>query len=191
MTDASTPMTPLTDDERYEMTASAHASQRRNRPRHLVALGAAVLAVGAIALLAAWSSNRGADARLERAREELTQIKGETAKLEQIRTIARERPAGVDPYQPIPTFLSQLEELATEAGLANTPPIPQKRSIAVGGGQRVEWPYVVNDPSLEALLSWVRLAIDRIPGTFPHSIDISPTGEQWRMRVSFARYERG
>ena len=188
MADFDTP--PMTDDERYEMTAAAEASLRHNRPRHLVVLGALVLAVGAVALLAAFSSKTSTDEKLASAQAELAKIRQLNADLEFVRTTARERPQDEDIYRTPPDFRSRLERLAEQAGLADSPPIPQQRSISVNGGQRVEWPYLVNDKSLGALLKWVRLAIEEIPGTFPHSIEITPQGEGWRMRVTFARYER-
>ena len=45
--------TPMSPDERYDQTAIALAATRRNRPRHLVGVGAAALALAGLVLLVA------------------------------------------------------------------------------------------------------------------------------------------
>jgi len=181
---------PMTEDERYDGAAIAAASERRNRPRHYVVLGVLALAISAAALLGAWSSRASAREQLRTRQKELADINSLGAELNALQAERVLRSDDNDIFRTPTNMLSRLEALASEAGLVSTPPVPVERPMKLEAGTRREWPYSVTDPSLDALLSWVRLATERIPGTFPQTIELRPAGSNWRLSVTFARYER-
>lgn len=182
--------TPMSPDERYDQTAIALAATRRNRPRHLVGVGAAALALAGLVLLGAWNSRRAAAGDLAREQSELATIAQLEAELNELRAAAAATPDSARIFETPPRILSQFVELAAEAGMTDSPPIPRQRSINVDGGTRVEWPYTVTTPTLQTPLNWVRLCMERIPGTFVSGLKVRPAGQQWQVEVVFARYER-
>lgn len=184
------PRPPMSPDERYDQAVIALAATRRNRPRHLVALGGAALALAALLLLVAWTSRRAAAAEVQREQTELATIAQLEAELAQLRAAAAATPDSARIFETPPRILSQFVELATEAGMTENPPIPRTRSINIDGGKRVEWPYTITTPSLQIPLEWIRLCMERIPGTFVSGLKVRPQGNQWQVEVVFARYER-
>lgn len=181
---------PMTEDERYDGALAATGAERRNRPRHLVVLGVLALVVALLALGWAWTSRASAREALGSRRRELAQIRSLGAELTALRAQRTFRSDEEDLFRTPTDMLSRLKDLAAEAGLESSPPVPVEREVNLQAGSRREWPYSVTDASLDALLGWVRLAGERIPGTFAQTIELRPAGSRWRLDVTFARYER-
>ncbi|MEZ6317275.1 MAG: hypothetical protein R3B49_00785 [Phycisphaerales bacterium] len=181
---------PMTEDERYDGAAIAAATERRNRPRHFVVLGAAALGIALLALLFAWTARGTAREQLDARRAEMAQIESLGNELAALRSAKLVRTDDDTLFRTPSDMLTRLSDLASEAGLESEPPVPVERPVNLEAGRRREWPYSVTDPSLDALLAWVRLAVERIPGTFPQTIELRPAGNRWRLDVTFARYER-
>lgn len=184
----STP-TPMTPDERYEIAAAAAAAERGNRPRHLLVIGAIALLVAAVALLVGFNKYNNAASRLRSTSREIHQIEQLAAQLTQLQAVADTGPS-IGITEPIPTLLSQIEELARRAGVQGNIPIPRGTNPeAHGNYRRLTYPYKVTDETLSQPIQWIRLALTEIPGLGLDSIKVRPTASAWSVEVTFFRFE--
>lgn len=183
----------LSREDREELASMAAAAARRNRPTHLVA-AACVLLVGALAMAgSALLARQSAERALTRAASENVRAQ---ALITEINRIRGERagaqgpgaPTGVN--DPFPNFGSRMGELATQAGL--TVGIPQEQSRPSGALVRREYNYSINTPALDAVMNWIRRAMEEIPGTRVISVSITPqqATRAWTVIIKFARLER-
>lgn len=181
--------TPMTPDERYEIAAVAAAAERGNRPRHLLIIGAIAMVVATVALLVGLNKNNDAASRLRSTSREIHQIEQLAAQLAQLEAVADTGPS-IGITEPIPTLLSQIEDLARRAGIQGNIPIPRGTSPeAHGNYRRLTYPYKITDETLSEPIQWVRLALTEIPGLGLDSIEIRPTGTTWTVEVKFFRFE--
>ncbi|MEQ8770159.1 MAG: hypothetical protein RIB60_06585 [Phycisphaerales bacterium] len=181
----------LTPDERYEAAAIAAARQRRNQPRGLVVLGGVLFLGACVALLGAWVSRASAQEELLTQRGETLEVQRLAAELSAYRDARAADPARTRVFAPDPNFRSKVANAARQVGLAQADDFitPQQSNRTVQGGRRVDWPYSLTDPDLEAVLEWIRLVTRQIPGTFVSNIDVRPQGNQWRVEVTLSYYE--
>ena len=88
-------------------------------------------------------------------------------------------------------LLSQLEGLATRAGLKEKPNPPRQNPQTRSGVTVTEYYYTnVKDASLKPLLEWLRLATAQIPGLEVYGLNLRPDPNNWNMTVTFRRWER-
>ncbi|MEZ6244046.1 MAG: hypothetical protein R3B57_13500 [Phycisphaerales bacterium] len=177
----------MSPDDRYDLASSARAAERRNRPKHLLALSGAMLALGLLLLLVAWGS-RAASARATANQErELEQIAKLSSEIVAKRRLVEEQEGGGDEGR-IPD--SRVRELAVRAGMTTVPPIAEVRTDSSNNAVRRRYKYAVKEESLEPMLEWVRLVLSEFRGAWVHEIEIKPSGRQWSLEVSFARWEQ-
>lgn len=180
----------LSDDDRYALAALAEAGTRANRPGHLIAIAALALVATLVVAGVAWRSDARA-ARLERnAARDLTTLRASAERLGELESRVATSPE-VDRNRPIPDVLSRLGSLAREAGLDPVPPIPAQSADVGNNARRLNYAYSnLRTPSLDALLRWVNLCTERIPGMHVRVLIVRPTPTIWSVDVTFARYER-
>jgi len=179
----------LTPDERYEAAAIAAAKQRRNQPRGLVVFGGVLFLGACVALAGAWASRGSARSALQTQREETLEVNRLAAELDAYRAARASNASRTQIYAPDPNFRSKVASLATRAGMQQEPPVPDPSNRTVQGGVRVDWPYTITEPDLSAVLEWVRLVTEQIPGTFVSNIEVKPQGNQWRVEATLSYYE--
>lgn len=177
-------------DGRFELAMAASGNERRNRPTLLVVLS--VIAVVAAMGGAVWGMNARAKARADLVRALSAQARTERMAQEwgQLETQEKESP-DANIGRPIPDLLSQMEGLATRAGIKDKPKPPRQSPQTRNGITVTEYYYSeVKDPSLKALLEWLRLAGTQIPGMEVYGLDLRPDPTNWYMNVTFRRWER-
>ncbi len=175
----------MTPDERYEQAALAQMGARRNRPRHLVVLGATVLVVAMIVTIFAWTSQAGAARDLAKRETQLETLAELTAEWK-VLSASEESADNIDRrFQQ-----SRVRELATQAGMVNAPPLAQPRLDTYKDTRRARYRYSVSDKSLASLMTWVDLMLSEYRGVWVHEIEIKPSGDTWQMQVVFARWEQ-
>jgi len=180
----------LTDDERYEQAMAAAASERRNRPTHLLLVPLGLFCIAGFVLAYAIYAHETTRTSIEQRRAQYNRLVAGVADLHDLETRAGSD-SGVDTYGPIPDMLSRMEGTARDAGLEK-PNVPTVRTDRTQGAVRQRYVYsnIVHD-RLDELLEWIRLSQERVPGLFVHSISLKPVaGRGWSMDITFARWER-
>lgn len=178
----------LSPEDRLEIARAAALAERRNRPRALVALSAAllVLAGGSVAL--GLGARRTASGTLENERRTLGEVRAKVARLEALERAAPEArtPAGA----PIPDLISRVERAAQRAGVTQGPLTPNERSEPRGAYTLKLYGYEVTDRSIDALLEWTRGSCAAVPGLEVYSLKLSPVPNAgWSMSVQYSRWE--
>jgi hypothetical protein len=182
--------TRIGSDERYELAASAAASERRARPTHLVVLGALALMVTMIATGLGWRASANAERDLARLQRDAASISSLVAQIESLEAAAAEQ-SGDDPYTPIPDLLSRLSQLAEQVGLEYPLALPKNQEPQTRGSSRLLiYPYTIRDSSLSRVLEWIDQALTRVPGLRVRALKLTPSARNWVVEVTLARYER-
>lgn len=183
----------LSEDERYEQALAAAASERRNRPKHLLFIPMLLFMVTGLVLAFAIFSRESSRIRLDQQEQRFSRLVSGVVELRELRA-SRQDSGAIGQLDPIENLLSQMEGFATQAGLADKPKVPQSRRDRTLGTGVVRQRYVysgVTDPSLEALLKWLHVSIDGVPGLSVFQLSLHPVaGRGWSMDVTFARWER-
>lgn len=179
----------LTDDARFELAMGAAARERRNRPVALVIAAGLVLIIAAVVAATGIAGRASARARLKLVQQDQASVERMAADW-----AALDAQAGASSSlgQPMPKLMSTLEDLAVgRAGMKEKPKTPRTAPQPPRNGIVVtEYFYSdVRDPSLAALVEWVRLATE-IAGLEVTSLDLTPDKQQWTMSVTFRRWER-
>lgn len=180
----------LSEESRFELTLGAATRERRNRP--IAALVLAGLVVIGAAVFALYAVGARAAARLELRRALSDQAQAEVKVAEWTRMVERDGASPQGTGGKSEFRASRMEELATRAGMKNRPNAPASPEDKSRPGI-VVYKHVytgVQDPSLAALVEWVRLATDEISGLELESLMVRPEPAGWRMDVSFRRWER-
>lgn len=174
-----------------EQAALAARAQRRNRPLHLIWAAIAALCLGVLllglALLDRVSAARERDATQQREVQIVTLLSSLKALDAQADDpLAR---AATAPMQNVGTLVS---EAGREAGLANPVGVGQMTPPRTRGGlSGRRYTYTnISDPSLTALLRWVQLSLERVPGLEVNRLEIRPQPQHWAATVTFTRWER-
>ena len=180
----------MTPDDRYELATRAQNQQRLNSPRHLIMLGLLLLIIALIVLGVAWQTRAAAMKKNELAANNLVRVEN---LIEEIRVLKATQASSTqrDQFEPLPDLYSTLQSLGTRAQLQNDIGIPRNPGSRQEGNAVLKtYTYQINDPSLEHLLDWVKLAEQEIPGMYAQSLEIQPRNQFWHMEVVLARYER-
>ncbi len=182
----------LDADLRFERAAAAASAERRNRPRSLIVVAGAALAVacGALGLAGLrWNAARAAMTRAEREVKVVRELGEEYVAL---RARAERRPSGEEPGEPIPNLLSRMEALGVSAGLERPLRLPRTSTTQrANGTQTVRYPYTIEDVSLENVLRFVETATREFDRMRVAEIKVRPSGTTgWSVDVEFERWER-
>lgn len=182
----------MTDDERYVQAMSAAASERRNRPKHLLLIPLLLFCVAGLVLAFALFSRETARLRLEQQEMRYDRLVAGVVQLRELNLKSRDSDGQNSLGEPITDLLSRMETYSTRAGLQEKPRVPQQRRDSTKGAVRQRYIYTnLTDRSLPALLEWLRISQDNVPGLFVYSITLRPVPSRgWSMDVTFARWER-
>lgn len=180
--------TGLSEEARFDLAMAAAAHERRNTPRHLVYLAAAVVLVGGIAALVearAWSrAARETKAALARQAEVAAEVQ-EYVEL-------KAKSGGVDKERAtFDKMVSTGERTAEAAGLGKIgkPREPDKPDVQ-GNLVKRTWAYSkIKSAQAGPLLEWVKTMLDEMPGLRVSSIKLSPGEQGWTMDVTYAGLE--
>lgn len=178
-------------DARFELAAAAAAGERANRPTHLIVIGAILVAVAVIAAGVSLSGRLASQKKLSRETGNADVVMRLVAEWKQIDEAQQQQgPKRGAGSIPIRTAIGQA---ATTAGMKTQPALPvQPRSPRKVGEliqNRLEY-RDVRDESAEALLKWVHLAMHDVPGLEVFALSLAPDGPNWKMSVTFSRWER-
>jgi hypothetical protein len=179
----------LSEESRFELTLAAAAKERRNRPVAALVLAGLVLAGAAVFAMYAVGVRAGARSELRRALAD--QAESEVRAAEWVRMSQggdqTPRVGGRSEFR-----VSRMEELATRAEMKNRPNAPASPEDKSRPGIVLHRHVYtgVQDPSLAALVEWVRLATEEIAGLEVESLKVRPEPVGWRMDVTFRRWER-
>ncbi len=180
----------LSDDDRYSLAARAEAGARANRPTHLVAIAGLALLLCLVVAGFAWRADSAAARSLRRESFTLDNIRVRADRLAELRADLASAPTD-DRYRPIPDILSRMSNLATEAGMTGTVPVPTTGTNLFQESRRLTYQYRnLRVDSLDAVIRWVNLCTERIPGLHPTGIKITPQANAWQVDIMFARFER-
>lgn len=182
----------MSEDERYEQAMSAAASERRNRPRHLLLIPLLLFCIAGLVLAFALFSRETARLRLEQQEMRYDRLVEGVVQLRQLSLDSQDSNGHNSLGEPINDLLSRMETYATQAGLQEKPRVPQQRRDSTRGAVRPRYIYpAMTDRSLSALLDWLRISQNNVPGLFVYSITLRPVPSRgWSMDVTFARWER-
>jgi hypothetical protein len=186
----------LPDEARFELAAAAGAAERRNRPAWLVWGG--VLLLGVVLLLAVigLTSRAAAMRELRRAQEDQVAVEQLVAQHRALSDAERQNP-NRDVGVPRDDLLSTLENLAVRAGFKTAPRSSTPRDDRRQGLNLKTISYFqVKEPSVKAILEWLRLATQepsaRIAGLEVESLSLRPVDDRkaWQMNLTLRRWER-
>jgi hypothetical protein len=177
-------------DERFAIASVASASERENRPRHLVLLAAVVFAASLVYLSVQASERSTAKRQLKGRIAEVDRVEGMATEIKRLDEQIAANAAGSGVGVPMPDVLSRLEGFATEAGLKD--PLSHRRGPGrnEGGATLYTYPYEVRDPSLESVMTWLQKSVEGIPGLEVQSVRIRPEPTAWSVQVTLSRWER-
>lgn len=184
----------LSEDRRLELTALAARTERANQPRHFVLLALLACAAALLALVISWNSYRAASARLTQERTTAEEITQTAARLRTLREQAAANTSGPAISEGGHLILTRIEQASsdahlekrTSAPLRTRPDVKDQASNAV----RKTWEYEVRDKNLNAIVQWMTLATEKVPGLEVNSVTLRPEAQQWFCRVVFTRWER-
>lgn len=183
------PSARATLDDRFAIASSASATERLNRPRHLVFLSV-VLLVGAFVYLASALSDRASAVRtMKRQQRDADQIIATAEELAMFDERAASDPTSAF-GAPIPMMLSRLEDYAKEAGLTQALSHRRGPGETKGGATMYRYPYEIRDPNLENVMLWLQKCVEGIPGVEVQSLRIRPEAQSWYVSVTLTRWER-
>ena len=190
MSTLDTNSTRLSDDDRYELANRAQNQQRVNSPRHFVVFGIILLMVAIVILASAWRSQSSAIKQNQQAARKLVEVQNAISNIRALEAQSDSATENKD-FDPIPGILSKIEGLGSQANLKNPIKVPQQGERVEGEAILKSYSYTnINEPSLEKMLDWVRLAEQEIPGLHVREITIKPRQQYWSMDVVLGRYER-
>lgn len=185
---------PLTREDREELATAAINADRRNTPVGILLLGGGVLGLGLVLLIVSFFSLGGAKARWNEDTARVGRIQALAAEYDAL-TLAANDTTNISAHEPIPTIRTDLNRLATQAGVIVQVPKTTYQNTLNAGTRVALFGYDgVKDDSLADLLAWVQRTTDTIPGMRVNLIRLSlpantNTATQWQMDVSFARTE--
>ncbi|MCC6426464.1 MAG: hypothetical protein IT435_06555 [Phycisphaerales bacterium] len=192
---AGNPTLGSTQEHREQLAAAAAITERRNRPRHLLILALILLLSACLMLLWAMSARNAAREDLSSARQQAQRVLDLIAEWKSLKD------AGADAgkmklNEPLTSFYSKIEAAATRAGVKDRIPSMQAqtdvRDARSGAVQKKIRYQRVQDAELSALVKWLELACEDVPGLEVYSLRVQPLTTQglWQFDVMFSRWER-
>lgn len=178
----------ISDDLRYELADAARSAESANRPKALLALATLLFALAGVALVVTLRQLESAKGQYEAQQgyqQRIADLKIQYARAEALKSSGQ-----AEHGEPISDLFSRIETAAHSVGLSQTPKIPRIQSATIGTAIRNEYPYQMQDPSLQNLLAWVEACRRDVPGLEVTSLKITPAAKHWNFEVKFVRWER-
>lgn len=180
------------EEARFAAVAAAAASERRNNPRHLLAIAGFVLAVSLLWLFSSWSAWSSARAALVKQQRERETITRNVADLRAFKAV-QGSDSGPRLAEQEGAIRSRLRDIGRAAGLKeeNITPKSVKRDQRKDlGSVLLTASFEARDESMGPLLGWLERATREMPGLEVYKISIRPEAQKWLMQVTFSRWEK-
>jgi hypothetical protein len=172
-------------DAKFELATAAAGAERANKPKTLIVIAGALLAVAVIATGMALSSRLAAQRKLDTERGRATEMVTLAAKLKQL----NEASAGGKRTGRITLLPTTLNQAARAAGIKTDPVMRNMPDSRNGDVVRKKMEYDVRDESLEAILRWIDSATKQVQGLEVFSFNVKPESQVWHAKVTFSWWE--
>jgi hypothetical protein len=185
-------MNPALAERRLELGALAAQRERRNRPRVLLLAAFVLLAASLLFLVLSWNSSREARRFAVGQQRLAEQALAAGAELKRLKD-AQAAMGGTIAAPAATQVRSRIQQAGAAAGLrdaAGLVPRTDRRSFAEQRVVQEQLRYEITDPSLAALMDWMRRATAEVPGLEVYRVRLEPTTDAWRLQVTFARWEK-
>ena len=177
------------DDARTQLAGVAARTRGRNTPVYLLLLGVLALLVSGAYAYVQWRNAQDQRHYAANAQRIAEDTLGAAKKLKEV--IALEEQRGGPDDGPVAQLLTRLEESGPAAGLANRLNVGSRaQGQRSPGWVQQKITYTVNDVSLEAILKWIGLAMQQVPGLRVASLNVRLVSNEWSVNVQFTRWER-
>lgn len=180
-------------EQRDELAFAAARAERANQPRHLLWLAVLGLAVALLVLSFAARARSRALAKLDTERATAQRIVDSAARLRALEGMETDA-SGSRAAQPETFLNSRIQGAGVTAGLRDRVALPKTRPRANRppgmDSEQIKLEFEHRDPSLEALLRWMRQATQDVPGLEVYSLVIEPEAQAWKIKVTFSRWQR-
>ncbi|MBY0113490.1 MAG: hypothetical protein K2Y21_11750 [Phycisphaerales bacterium] len=166
----------------------ADRAERTNRPTSLIALASAALVI-ALCMVGYYALARvGAASRYEQANTKANQVNLLVSRLQ---SFDKTNEALREQFAPLPNLQTLITEAATNAGLKSRPAAQTPVASGTAGDLvRRTWRYNdIREESLEKAFDWINRAV-RIPGLELTGLVVKPEAQNWKLEVTFGRWER-
>jgi hypothetical protein len=167
----------------------ADRTERSNRPTSLVLLAAAALGL-ALCFVAYYAMARvSAASSFQQANTRANQIGLLVSKLQ---SFDKANEAMREQFAPLANLQTQIADAATAAGLKSRPaPQTPVSGPAAGDLVRRTWRYNdIREESLEKSFDWINRCVRTIPGLELTGLVVRPESQNWKVEVTFGRWER-
>lgn len=184
--------TPLTEDDKLMLAAQAASNERANRPTLLLLLCGVVLAGALLFVVVSYSQFAAARRLLARQSYEASTVASNVAAVRQIRAAAS-ADSGPRLSEQDETIRSRIIDIAVAAGINRTGINPKSLTRSVKqnlGSVQMNVTFEVRDPSLPAMMEWLKRATSQMPGIEVQKILLRPEAQQWFLVVTFTRWEK-
>jgi hypothetical protein len=178
------------EDARLDQAAEAARMARRNQPKGLLVVAGLLLAAMLLYLVFAAFSLQAANKDLNAMRGRAEDAVRYAGELKALRALGAINPAVTSSASQLRT---RVEQAGLDAGLSQTVKLPIERaeSVIVGlGSRQYKYTYDITDPNLGALLAWVQKSVAAVPGLEVYGIKLKPEPNQWRLTVTFSRWQK-
>jgi hypothetical protein len=176
------------DDAAAALSLAAARTQRRNQPQILVILGVLVLVGAGVWTFVKWSGASEANEKADTARGQARQAMEAVAKLQAFSAASANTAAAVAPAN----IRSTIETAGTRAGLKKAVGVGSQNTTRTSDEKwmQVRYAYTLREESLESLLRWIEIVKQDISDVEVLAVSIVPEASEWRMTVTFVRFER-
>lgn len=186
--DTSTTLAGSADDAAATLALKAARTQRRNQPQFLVLLGVLALVAASVWTAVKWADSRDAADRAEAARSQAQRAMEAVRKLE---AFAAANQGSANLAVAPANIRSTIESAGSRAGLSKPVGVgSQSTSRADDEWNQVRYAYTLRDESLAAMLRWVEIVKQDVPDLEVSAVSIVPEANEWRMTVTYVRFER-
>jgi hypothetical protein len=177
------------EDLKAQLGSEALRQESQNRPVKLVFIAGVVLVASTIFLAIGISKRFSADAKLDKARTQATEMLSLADRLDKLKAASQQREGG-NLGVPIESIRSRIMSAGTQAGLKSPVQLP-RQDKSRGGADAVQQrlTYDVHDESLDAIVRWIEAALAGTSGLEVYALSIRPETNQWNCKVTFSRWE--
>ncbi|MBS0197662.1 MAG: hypothetical protein JSR77_12985 [Planctomycetes bacterium] len=182
----------LTDDDKMLAAATAARSERRNRPVTLIGASVVVLLAAALWLLMEWNAAAAARRTYAFQQTKARRAAEATAQLLDMRKRETSDETSSKLNEPTARIYPDVEAAARATGIKTNvlPKGSPRTALSTPVSKQKLLEYEVRDESLAVLLAWTQKCATDIPGLEVYAVKITPEPQQWRLNVTFSRWEK-
>jgi len=187
------PNLKLNDDERAQLSLTAHKAEKAAKPTHLLVLAGSLLLVATLALMSSASKLSDATKSMNFQNRLAEDMVAEVATLKQLRDASTS--SGPTAGDELNTIRSRISQAAAGVGIKNADkllPDSNQANPQRPGANSVQrlFKYTVQNDTLGPLLEWMAAAPQQVPGLEVYQLKLTPHNNDWTLNVTFSRWER-